>query len=125
MNKYIRIFREACQKLEEDIGNPSIMQAIDYDIDNAEIKNDKILNKEFIKWMENLSSLLMDIDGYLRGRFKGNKKLKEFKELIREAWRYGIDNYVKDPDDNEIRHFGNEDHGNDYDLSNNDNPQNQ
>lgn len=120
MNKYVQLFRESAKKLEEDIGNPSIMQAIDYDMDNAEIKNDKILNKEFIKWMENLSSLLMDIDDYLKGRFKGNKKLKEFKELIHGAWRYGIDNYVKDPDDNEIRHFGR----NNYDLSNNDNPQN-
>lgn len=39
-SKYIKSFREAVEKLEEDDGNPSITQAIDYDINNAEFEDD-------------------------------------------------------------------------------------
>ena len=104
-NKYVLAFRESCKKLEEDDGNPSLMQAIDYDVDNDEIRNDKILHEEMTKWIEDLSGLLLDIDPYIHdnGRFKNNKKLEKFKNLIREAWRYGINEFTKDVNDNYIK----------------------
>ena len=120
-NKYIKAFREACEKLEEDDGNPSLMQAIDYDVDNDEIRHDKILHEEMIKWIDDLSGLLLEIGPYIdnSGRFKNNKKLEKFKNLIREAWRYGIREFTKDVNDNYIRaDEGENNFGYDYQNSN-------
>ena len=96
-NKYVLAFREAVEKLEEDDGNPSLLQAIDYDADNDEMQHDR-------KFKE-LNNKIFDayqIAGDLLHVYKGNKKLEKIKNLLDDVWAYSYEELRKDLDRNDI-----------------------
>lgn len=50
VNKYIKEFRESIEKLQEDDGNSSLFQALDYNLDNDELQDhENEINNEV--WM--------------------------------------------------------------------------
>ena len=84
-NRYVKAFKEAVEKLEEDNGNPSIPQAIGYDINNVEFEEDPY-NKDVI---DGIKALYDAADTFLsqmyymssRHKIKGPQKNKVVAEL--------------------------------------------
>lgn len=80
MNKYINAFRESYEKLEEDIGNPSVTEVIGYDIDNAEICEDK----EAQQICKNLNDIWIQMHK-LYEEYPDNKKLIKVLNSLSQA----------------------------------------
>lgn len=76
-NEYRKAFREAVEKLKETDGNPSLTTVLDYDIDNAEICEDK----EAQQICKNLNNIWRQMYK-LYEKYSNNKKLiKIFNNL--------------------------------------------
>jgi len=127
MNKYIRIFKEACQKLEEDIGNPSVTQAIDYDMDNYEVD---FYDDGLVKIDNILEKAENDLQHLAWNKYKGNKKLQKALDKL-EDLRYYLFNEFCDKRPNNNKYVGkgfvdgfNKDDLMTWDIANKDNPQN-
>jgi hypothetical protein len=83
-NKYVLAFRESCKKLEEDDGNPSLMQAMDYDMDNYDLIHDEELSNEFRKITLRLNNLKNEIFS-LANKYN-NLKLKKLGEKLENVF---------------------------------------
>ena len=73
-NKYVLAFRESCRKLEEDDGNPSVTQVIDYDMDNEEVDYNEDL-KPIIEDLDNIEWKII----HLQKKYPDNKKLERVR----------------------------------------------
>jgi len=96
-NKYIKSFREAVEKLEEDDGNPGLLQAIDYDMDNDQMKHDD----RFWNLMRKVQDVYV-IAYDLYREYEDNKKLKKVKDLLYDADMYLSGERNKNLDRNEF-----------------------
>lgn len=83
-NKYIKSFREAVEKLEEDDGNPSLLQAMNYNIDNDEMEYDD----RFKDLGEHIFDVYDEAYNLYHRDYNDNKKVEKVVNLLHTAWRY-------------------------------------
>jgi len=100
VNKYIKAFREACEKLEEDDGNPSRMQALNYDIDNEELQNEQENLSKALGFLGKAYYLIVTI----KNEYPENKKIINLLNKIKDSQAY-IEDLRTNPDHNRIKGF--------------------
>lgn len=122
VNKYIKEFRESIEKLQEDDGNSSLFQALDYNLDNDELQDhENEINNEV--W-----NTIVEIDNCIyRLKKIPNIKVKKFVEKLNDAVTYIKNEHNKSPNYNEYVTTSELDNVGDYiyshdrfDLQNND-----
>ena len=98
-NKYVLAFREACEKLEEDDGNPSVTQVIDYDVDNEEVD---YWNSGLKEISDTLMKVKHDLADITWNKYKHNKKLNKALDKLEDLIYYLFNEFAdKSPTNNE------------------------
>lgn len=97
MSELRKKFIEAIANLKEDDGNPSMLQALDYNMDNEEayLRFEKIANT--------LSEIMDDLHNRIEKYYPDNEKLKKLYNLIHAAYIYAHDEGYKNLDVNGIK----------------------
>lgn len=84
---------ETVTNLKEDDGNPSLFQALNYDIDNDEIGHDEKLHSELFELVDQLANIRDKFD-QLSKKYN-NKKIEKIADLVTnvicELYEQGMD----------------------------------